>query len=862
MLLDHVHAKTEEEILTQFETRKVGLHQNEVPQRQKRFGPNSLPDNKSTSPLKILFRQFKNLMVAVLTFAALLSLYYGHHLDVAVIAVVILLNVVIGFVQEYRAEKAIKALKNLVVPKAKVKRNDTVFEISSLEIVPGDIIVLEAGDRVPADARLLYTKNLQAHESTLTGESMPVSKHAHQLPVHTDIADQVNMLFSGTSIVSGTGEAVVVAIGSNTALGRIAKGLEEIQDSSGRHFLEKNSQLVTQMSIFSFVLAAITFVVGYFFRGFALEEILVFTLAALVSAIPESLPIIVIVVLSISARRMAHKNAIVRTLPSTETLSIVDTIITDKTGTLTLNRMTVEKVITQDSSKLMQIAYHCNTVRIEPSSNKDEEEKVLGDPTEIAFFQKARLHVAKDDQVNKLDDLPFDQQIKARASLVEIGSKKEMFTCGAPESILSKSSHYIDKDGHIHEMTQSERENVEADIRTLTGDAMRTIGFAYRPVAIHHTETISTHDVKDLTWVGIMGIIDPPRPESKKAIEQARHAGIRVIMATGDHPETALAISKQIGLTNSDTVYTGSQLTEMSDENLLIAAKETNVFARMTPEAKLRLAQILQKAGYTIAMTGDGVNDAPALKGADIGIAMGKNGTDVARESSDIVLADDNFATIIAAIEEGRTQFRNIRRTSFFLITTALAQSVTLISFLIAGLPLPLLPKQILWINLVGSGVTDIALATEPIHEDVLNAPPRDKHEQILNRKVLPMLIALTVLMTASSFIIHIIMAHTGEAKTRTAIFVLLSLMQIINMFNLRSLRHSVFKIGLWSNRNVNLAFVASIILLLSVIYIPQLARIFEFVPLTILELISLAIISSSVLVLGEGIKRITEEKL
>jgi Ca2+-transporting ATPase len=861
MLVDQCHAKTESQVLAQFESRATGLYPHEVLERQKRFGPNSLPDSKQTSPLTIFLRQFKNLMVAVLSFAAILSWYYQHYLDVGVIVFVILLNVIIGFIQEYRAEKAIAALKNMVVPKAKVKRNDTIYEISSTEIVPGDIILIEEGDRVPADARLIFVKNLQTDESMLTGESMPVTKHVRPLPPATTVADQTNMVFSATSVVQGTAEAVVVAIGANTALGRIAKGLETIKDTSGRHFLEKNTQLVTQMSLLAFGAAGLSFLIGYFLRGFAFEQILVFTLAALVSAIPESLPIIVIVVLSISARRMAQKNAIVRTLPATETLSIVDTIITDKTGTLTQNKMTVEKVITHNHAKLMQIAYHCNTVRVQPPESPGEEETLLGDPTEVAFFQKARQHLLKHDTVNKLDDLSFNQNIKARASFVEIEKSKEVFACGAPESILARSTHYLDHNGHARLLTQSQRDIIEQELHTLTGMAMRTIGFAYRKVSTHHASRVNVNDVRDLTWTGMMGILDPPRPETKNAIAQAKAAGIRVIMATGDHPKTGIAIAKQIGLTTSDLVYTASDIAQMSDENLLIAAREANVFARMTPEAKLKLAQILQKDGHTIAMTGDGVNDAPTLKGADIGIAMGKKGTDVAREASDIILTDDNFATIISAIEEGRTQFRNIRRTSFFLVTTTLAQSVSLISFLLAGLPLPLLPKQILWINLVGSGVTDIALATEPIHEDVLNTPPRDKREPILNRQVLPMLFLLTLLMTGAAFFVYLIMSHTGETKTRTAIFVVLSLMQIFNMFNVRSLRQSIFKIGWWTNRNVNIAFFVSIALLLAVIYIPPLAQIFEFVPLSLSDVIWLVLLSSSVLVLGEGIKMVHHKK-
>jgi len=857
MLKDHPHAKTIEQIFEEFQTKSFGLEEAEVKKRQERFGANTLPEGQKTSPISIFFRQFKNLMVVVLAAAAILSGYYGHWLDVGVIIAVIAINSIIGFVQEYRAEKAINALKNLVVPQAKVKRNDIVFQIPAKELVPGDILIIEEGDRIPADARIINCKNLQVSESLLTGESLPVNKITSTLDPNTALADRKNMLFAGSIVVHGNGEAVIVAIGTNTFLGKIAKGLLAMEDSSGRHFMIKNQELVKQMSAVAFGTAIITFLTGYFLRDMSFQEILTFSLAALVAGIPESLPIIIIVVLSISAHRMAQKKAIIRTLPATETLSVVDVIITDKTGTITQNQMEVaafalgtnspipfKEIKDEKINKLLTIARYSNNVRIKENQNGNEE-ILLGDPTEKAFFSAALKFKDKTEELNKIDDIPFDQNIKARGAIVENRNGEFfLFVTGAPESVLAKSS-----------IKKNELEKIEKNITLMTNKAMRTIGFAWKK--LKSPQVSSLKNIDNLTWEGAMGMIDPPRPESKMAIKRAKNAGIRVIMATGDHPKTALAIAREIGLYEGNSVYTAVDIEQMTDENLLLAAKETNVFARMTPDSKLRLLEVLQKAGYTVAMTGDGVNDAPALKKADIGIAMGKGGTDVARESSDIVLADDNFATIVTAIEEGRTQFRNIRRTSFFLVTTNFAQSASLISFLLAGLPLPLLPKQILWINLVGSGVTDIALATEPIHDDVLSSPPRSKNEKILGKSVLPLLLLLTITMAFSALIAYFIISGSGETKTRTAIFVLLSLMQIINMFNMRSLRRSVFEIGFFTNKNINFAFIISIALLLAVIYIPSLAKIFEFEPLSILEMIWLTALSSSVLWLGELTKRI-----
>lgn len=861
MLKDHPHAKSANQILADFKTKMAGLSAAEVKQRSERFGPNELPEGEKVSTLTIFFRQLKNLMVAVLAVAAALSAYYSHWLDVGVIILVIVINTVIGFVQEYRAGQAIAALKRLVVPQAKVRREGTVFQIHAKDIVPGDILIVEEGDRVPADARLMFCKNLQVSESMLTGESLPVNKNIKTLPAGTALAEQKNMVFAGTTVVHGSAEAVVVATSVNTALGKIAKGLESLPDSSGRHFIDKNSELVKQMSALAFGVALFTFVVGYFARGIAFEEILTFTLAALVAGIPESLPIIVIIVLSISAHRMATKNAIVRTLPATETLSVVDIIITDKTGTITQNKMEVTDVVlgngnpvallkaaNMNMEKLLNIARYSNNVRVQPKDD-DNEDGLLGDPTEKAFFAVAMKYKDKTEDLNKIEDISFDQKVKMRGAIVEDSNNQlYLFVCGAPESLLTRAN-----------ISRGDKEKIEKSISSMTDRAMRTIGFAYKKVSTREISNLGK--VAGLTWVGAMGMIDPPRPETAPAITKTKKAGIRVIMATGDHPKTALAIARDIGLYSGETVYTAGDIEQMTDENLYLAAKETNVFARMTPDSKLRLMRVLQKAGHAVAMTGDGVNDAPALKGADIGIAMGKGGTDVARESSDIILADDNFATIVSAIEEGRTQFRNIRRTSFFLVTTNMAQSVSLVSFLLAGLPLPLLPKQILWINIVGSGVTDVALATEPIHEDALDSPPRSKSEKILDRSVLPLLFLLTVAMTAASLVVYYIVSGETEAKARTAVFAVISLMQIANMFNMRSIKRSIFGLGMFTNRNVNIAFVASVLLLLAVIYVPFLAQIFEFEPLSAIEMVWIAALSTSVLWIGEIVKIVKRPK-
>jgi P-type Ca2+ transporter type 2C len=875
-----------DEVLKNVVSDSNGLTSEEAKKRLAKYGVNALPDEKKVNPLEIALRQLRNLMVVILLLAAGISYFYHHYLDIGVILAVIVINTIIGFIQEFKAEKSIAALKSLIVPKAKVKREGTVYEILATDITIGDIIIVEEGDRIAADARILSSKNLEINESLLTGESLPVDKNSNMLPKDTILAERKNMVFSGTTVTRGSSEAVVVGVGLQTALGTIAKNLQSIKEDTG-HFEEKNNELVKQMSFIAFGVAILTFIIGFFLRGFAFEEIFTFTLAALVSGIPESLPIIIIVVLSISAHRMSKRNAIVRRLPATETLSVVDVIMTDKTGTLTQNKMEVAELslgvdtsfaldynedsshisipgksrLKKDFQKLVDIAHYCNNIRVQ-NANGSKDKNLLGDPTEKAFYNLSLASTQKPAYYAKLDDLPFNQSIKARASIVQSkDGEYQLFVVGAIESLLTHSDSLY-RHGLPVKFKKDMKKEIEDGVLQMTDKAMRTIAFAYKKLE-EKPENLDVNDIKNLTYVGTVGMVDPVRAESKDAIAIAKRAGITVIMATGDHPKTALAIARQIGLADSDNdiVYTAADIESMTESQIMQAFEETHVFARMTPEVKMKLTRVLQKRGHIVAMTGDGVNDAPALKSADIGIAMGKGGTDVAREASDIILADDNFATIIHAIEEGRTQFRNIRRTSFFLVTTNIAESVSLLVFLMLGFPIPLLPKQILWLNLVGSGVTDVALATEGIHDDVLSSPPRKNSERILNKSVIPMLIALTITMTVAALFTFWFLKDGGEMKARTGVFAVISLMQIINMYNMLSLKKSVFAVGILSNRNVNIAFVVSTILLIAVLYIPYLARLFEFAPLSFAEFIMVAVISTSVLWIGEAVKKLQVPK-
>lgn len=851
-ILKDVYTLNLDSVYSGLQANADGLNDLEVKARFARFGPNALPDRSARHPLYIFLAQFKSALVYILLAAAYISYWSGHTLDAYVILSLVLINTAVGFYQEFKAEKSIGKLKEMIVEFALVRRGGQSLKIPSKELVPGDIVILREGDKIPSDCRLLTIKNLEVNESLLTGESNPVTKNLEIYPLGTTLTDQKNMVFMGTTVTRGSASAIVIYTGINAALGQIAKDLQVVKTTED-HFKKKTNLLAMQMSGVAIFTTLLTFIIGYFWRGFEFAEIFVFSIASLVSGIPEGLPVVLTVVLSLSATRMARRHAIIRRLSATETLAVVDTIITDKTGTLTTNQMTathltlgIEPPKTIDSIPSTHPHFELiNTCLwgVGGSANTD--------PTESAIAQIPSLwnkeHSAKyRDSVKLLEELPFEQIHRYKATLLTT-KKFGTIACvmGAPESILKLSS----------KLKASDKSVITAHLDQLTKQALRPVSLAYVKLS-STTKSLSHKDLVDLEYLCTVGIIDPPRADVAQAIASARRAGIRTIMATGDHPNTALAIAKQIGLVSDDTkpelVLTGTQIDDMTDSQLIDNLKGTQVYARMTPSAKMRLATLMMGQGHIVAMTGDGVNDAPALKVAHIGIAMGQKGTDVAREVSDIVLADDNYATIVHAIEEGRTQFRNIRRTSYFLITTNISESLALIIFLAVGLPIPLLPKQILWLNLVTGGITDIALATEPIHEDVLNRRPHTREENILTKSVLPFLGLITIIMIGLSLLSFLYFQSRSFELARTAVFIVLSMTQLFNLLNMRSLKKSIFQLGLTTNQAINFAFISSLVLLLIVIYLPLMRPVFEFETISLIELLTLAMLSSSVLWAGE----------
>lgn len=855
-----------------------GLTQQEVALAQNKFGFNEIVrEDDAHLVLKLLWHQVNNLLIYVLLIAALITYFLDHAIDTYVILAVIFLNTLIGFIQEYKASKAIAALQDLVVAQAKVYRDGQITMVPSRELVVGDIVVVEAGDRVPADGMLLEAKSLRAVESSLTGEAFPVDKQVGALSSATALADRSDKVWMSTFIAAGTGLFEVTAIGGQTAIGKIAQNLKEIKREK-THFELKTDLLAKQMSVIAVVVTVFTFVIGYFWRGFGFMEIFTFSVASLVSSVPEGLPAVIAIILATGASRMARKKAIVRSLPSTETLSVVDVIATDKTGTLTQNTMTVRelfvaankqhiavtgegwqpmgdflfdgKKMTADAllQELALLAGVCSQARLVAQKEQDKTSySITGDPTDGALLVLAhKAGLAEQVQsIKVIDTLPFDQEQKLKAVLLEHQDACLIVVSGAAESILARSS-----------LSASERTALLEQVHALSAQAMRVIALAKRSVS-SSVQELGMDDVTDLSFVGLVGMIDPPRQGAREAVLQAQQAGIRIIMKTGDHQATALAIARQVGILGEDTddaqsVMTGAALEQLSQDEFEQAVQRVSVFARLTPDMKLRILTTIQKQGHTVAMTGDGVNDVLALKKADLGIAMGKIGTDAAREASDIVLADDNFSSLVAAIVEGRIIFANTRQASAFLLTTNFTEDLIILLSVFLGSPLPLIASQILWLNLVTDGLTDMALAAEPGHGDILAQKPKRKGEGILTRTMLSLMVPIILVMTASCLWIFFAFLPEGLDKARTAAFCAMCFTQLLNIFTMRSLDLSIWQIGWWSNKYVLAAVLFSLFLQYLAMSQPWLMEAFRFVPLRAEEVGAIFCLSLAVLLVGE----------
>jgi len=867
-----------EETITKLNTRIEGLNDGEIRERLVEYGPNRLAEAEKISKFRILLAQFSNPLIYILIIAAGITFVLGEYIDTGVILAVVLLNAAIGYVQEYKAEQSVRALKKMVVPKALVIREGKEKEINSEELVPGDIVLLSSGTKVPADIRLLHTIELRIEEAMLTGESVPAEKFTSPLSEgNLTPGDQRNMAFMGTSVINGRARGVVVETGENTTLGKIAREVKDI--GLVRAPIQEKIQTFAR-NIGVLVLAAS---LGIFFvgilKGESVKDMFMTAVAAAVAAIPEGLPIVVTITLAIGVSRMAARNAIVRKLHAVETLGSTTVIGSDKTGTLTRNEMTVrllydgehtyeltgtgyepkgellhEKMPVEANElemlrQVFRIGLLCNESDV---YEKDGQYRVHGDPTEGALIVaagKAGLNPEEERaRYPQLAIIPFESERGYMATLHKHGDKKLIFVKGSLDGLLDICSECM-----IREELKKDKFFHAAD--TFGREGLRVLAMAYKEVPQNIAE-ISHQDIESgLVLAGLQGMIDPPREEAMHAIEGCRKAGIRTIMITGDHAITAKAIGRRLGIIDEAAeVMTGKELSALTDQELYHRVQNVSVYARVAPEHKLRIVQQLKKHDNIVAVTGDGVNDAPALKAAHIGIAMGRTGTDVAKEAADMVITDDNFASIFAAVEEGRVVFDNIKKVTFFLIPTGVAAVLSIIGTMLLGLPIPYVPAQLLWINIVTNGLQDVALAFEPGEKGVTTRPPRHPREGIMSRMLLQRTVLVGAIISLGIIFNYVTAIQAGDSieQARTVAVTTMVFFQFFQAWNSRSELKSVFTISPVSNPFLFFGMIAALFAHLAVLYVPAFQWIFRTVPLAIPEWIEILSVSVTVIIAVE----------
>ncbi len=853
------------EALQALNSKHAGLETAEVKSRLLQYGPNQLEGRKKTPPVLVFLRQFLSPLIYVLLVAVAISFIVGHFMDGWVILGVLILNAVIGLMQETRAEKAMEALIRMAAPQATVRRNGIVRNIPAREIVPGDILLFESGDKVPADARLIEASNLKVNEATLTGESVPVDKHTKPLPGELSVSGRKNMVFMGTVVTYGRATAVVVRIGMATEMGKIATGIQEVKPEKTP--LQKSISKLSQYIIGLFLGICVLLVIVGLLRGMEWLEIFLLAVAAAVSAIPEGLPAVVTVVLAMGMRFMANRNAVIRRLVAVETLGSATVICSDKTGTLTLNQMTVRRVflggrwvevtgegyipegefrgderrlVTENEPALelhLRIGALCNdsvlTMEGERSYN------IFGDPTEGALVvaaAKAGINREKLDRTfPRLDEIPFQSEKFYMATLhPSPGSEGRVaYVKGAPEKLLSLSK-YCYRGSEIAPLEESDIQVILQANDAMAREAMRVIATAYIELPADLEDLEEEHIEGNLVFVGLSGMADPPREEAGEAIRLCKQAGIKVIMITGDNKVTAESIARQLELPEGGVV-TGNELREMSDEELLAQVESVSVFARIEPIQKLRIVNALKSRGHVVAMTGDGVNDAPALKTANIGIAMGITGTDVAKEACDMTLADDNFASVVAAVDEGRAIFNRLRNVIFLLLSTNIGELLALILCILFIGKAPLLAVQIIWVNLVTDTASAIPMGLEPKSGDELKQPPRHPSVGILYPGQVFRIIAMAAYMGVGiTLIFNWAQARMPLDEARTLAFCTMVTFEWFRAFNARSDERTVFKLGIFRNRWLVGAVSLAIVLQLAVVYVPFLQKAFRTVPMGI----------------------------
>lgn len=826
------HSLSAEEVLKQIKSSANGLTRAEVEQRWNEYGKNEISSKKKISPLLIFFRQFFDVMILVLLVAAVISIFIGEVSDTIVIVVIIILNAVIGFIQEYRAEKAIEALKKMAAPASHVIRDGQLEQINAEDLVPGDIVLLEAGNTVPADIRLLQSASLKVNESSLTGESHAVDKKTEALK-EPDLqpGDRLNMLFKGTQVINGNGKGVVTAIGMQTELGHIAGMLDKAESITPLQY--RLSKFSRRLTVIIILLCVALFFIGYF-RGEPFTRMLLTSISLAVAAIPEALPAVVTISLALGARRLMKRNVLIRKLYAVETLGSVTFICTDKTGTLTKNEMQVQEVWAQDEQKKQELL----TAMSLNHDVKEKDGQHTGDPTEIAMVKYADKQIP----FQRVKEIPFDSDRRAMTTIHEKDGKYWVITKGAAEVITA-----IDKNEERKKLIKEQEEK-------MAENGMRVIAFTGKELDELPGEINAGVIEKDMHFIGLAGLVDPPREEAKVAIRECRQAGIVPVMITGDHPLTAASIARQLGIIYSDDqrLITGKELHAMGPEKFKDEVEWISVYARVSPEQKLNIVDALQQRGQFVSMTGDGVNDAPALKKANIGVAMGITGTDVTKEAAHMILLDDNFATIVNAVKTGRRVYDNIRKFIKYILTGNAAEIWTIFLAPLLGLPIPLLPVHILWINLVTDGLPALALAAEPAEPDIMKRPPRRPDESIFAKGLGIHILWVGIFIGLLTIATQWLAIHYTGTHWQTIVFTVLCFSQLWHVMAIRSESQSLFRIGLLSNKPLLLAVAATFLLQAAVIHLPFLNKFFHTAPLSIAELLLATALSLLVFVAVE----------
>ncbi len=834
-----------------------GLTESQVKERIETYGRNEIPKGKKRGWFSRLLAQFHNVLIYVLMAAALITALLGHWIDTWVILAVVIINAVIGYIQEGKAEKALESIRKMLSLEAVVIRGGEKQTVNAEALVPGDVVLLKSGDKIPADIRLVRTKDFRVEEAPLTGESTAVEKNADPADASAVIGDQKSMAFSGTVVVYGKASGVVVSTGADTEIGRINQMISSVEDIT-TPLLQQIEKFGKWLSALILTGTGLFIAFGYFFRDYTLTELFLAAIGLVVAAIPEGLPAIMTITLAIGVQRMAKRNAIIRRLPSVETLGAVNVICSDKTGTLTKNEMTAKTVITAEKAysvegtgyhpegtftlddreinpeedrvlwQLLHAARAANNSEI--SQNESGEWKLTGSPTEGALLALAYKAGLKDFKPERLDTIPFESDHKYMATLNQVHDERIIFLTGAPERILDICHKQYTSDG----AKDLDRDYWEKKMEEAASEGLRLLGAAFN-ITDKGRKEIDKEDIeKQNTFLGIVGIIDPPREEVIEAIKECKNAGVDVKMITGDHAATAAAIGRQIGIGNGEKYLTGTQLEQMSDEEMRGAVSEYDIYARTSPEHKLRLVSALQDTGHLCAMTGDGVNDAPALKKANIGIAMGIKGTEVSKDASEMVLADDNFATIVNAIEEGRTVYDNIRKALLFILPTNGAESLVLMAAIMLGIVIPITPVQILWVNMVTAVTLALALSFEPMENNVMERPPRGAGESILGKLFFWRISFVSLIIGGLTLGVFNLLKANGleQAAARTIAVNTLVAGQLFYLFNCRKIEHAALGKGFFNNKFVFIAAGALAVLQLIFVYLPLMNTFFDTRPI------------------------------